>query len=230
LSLVPALSAILLSACSVDERHLELAADAGSVDEGGAGVGGAGASSAGKGGNPSGLVDGCADLDTDGVADCTTTLVQNPSFATDVSAWSAGSDSALSWDTRNALSDLPSGSAKLSSATPRASAVQCVAVPGAELVIAYASALVEAVDSGADSGQAQLEVSFFADGACGGTRVAYFTTPAMTPPNTWATVQAGSVAPVETGSASIELVGLKPDAAAEIDVYFDNVMVKTKAP
>jgi hypothetical protein len=41
---------------------------------------------------------GCADLDTDGVADCKSTLLETPSFTDDVSPWVAVGDAALSWD------------------------------------------------------------------------------------------------------------------------------------
>jgi hypothetical protein len=228
-----AVSVLLLaiSACEVDDRHLSLG------HGGTAGTANGGGDEAGEGSGPStggtssgGLVDGCADLDTDGVADCTTTLVENPTFASNVSHWIVGSDSALSWDPKNALEDVPSGSARLNVTFTRASASQCVVVQGKQLVIAYASAFVEPPEGDGDLGQAELEVSFFESDDCSGVRSGYFETPPSGVVDSWTTIQAGGLSAEETGSVSIALVGFKSGDALGLDVYFDNLMLEAKDP
>jgi hypothetical protein len=239
--------ALGLCACALDDRHLEIAPD----DEGMAGAcavresaaggstpegaGGSAAEGAGGTAAPTGLVDGCADLDTDGVADCKATLVKNPSFTSDASGWVPLGDDELIWDPKNALEDLPSGSAKLSAHTPRASAPraiasQCVPLSGAQLIIAYANAFVEPAGDAGDPAQAELEVSFFAGADCSGKRDRFFETPPSTVTGEWTTIHAGGLSDATTSSVSIALAGIKSASASELDVYFDNVMLIAKAP
>src|SRR5450432_999483 len=98
----------LLAACPIDSRRLQVAAAAGgqagsgTIRPGAAGRGSAGteqsvggadagfdsagspsAGLGGEGGQPEPTVDGCADLDMNGIADCQETLVKNPDFAQD---------------------------------------------------------------------------------------------------------------------------------------------------
>lgn len=225
-----------LCACSVDERELALGSSGGSAGASGAAGQSAGASGraggvsseGGAGGESAdGLVNGCADLDTDGVADCTTTLVKTPSFTDDVSGWSASGDAQLRWDAKNALSDRPSGSARLSASTSRAAAVQCTKVDGRQLVIAYAQVLAESVD-GETPSRGQLHVEFFESQDCTGDATGFFETPPSTQADVWTTVQAGGLSEEGAASLAISLVGLKPADAVELEVYFDNVMVKSK--
>lgn len=73
------------------------------------------------------------------------TLVQNPSFESDVGSWTAQTGASLSWDSNNALADSPSGCALLAGLEARATdsdgselleATQCVAVSGRQVVVA----------------------------------------------------------------------------------------------
>ncbi|HYQ18243.1 MAG TPA: hypothetical protein VEQ58_20855 [Polyangiaceae bacterium] len=225
---------LLSLGCSVDDRELHSDASHGgsgsdSMNGSQAGDDGPSPSGGGTAGTSSGstLVDGCADLDTDGIGDCKATLVNNGAFHEDVSDWTASPGAELIWDEKNALDDLPSGSAKLQTTASRASGTQCLSMQGARLVIAYANAFVE--DDTA-LGQAELQVSFFDSENCSGAPSLTFETPRSSSSNAWTIVQAGQVSASTTNSASIELTALKPDSAQELDVYFDNVMLKTKAP
>lgn len=227
-------------ACSVDDRELTLAMGSG----GGSGSGGAGQTAGSGGRTPSGggadagaggesadgLVDGCADLDTDGVADCTTTLVTTPSFTEDVSGWVAVDDATLTWDEKNALADVPSGSAKLTASTSRASAAQCLELPGRQLVIAYAQVLAPAAPGAEGVAQAQLRVAFFERDDCTGEPSGFFETPPSTEADVWSTVQAGGLSDEAAQSMSVALVGVKASDAQQLNVHFDNVMLKTKDP
>jgi hypothetical protein len=220
--------------CSLDDRALSVGTDqgaaAGQDDRGGA-SGSGGRGSGREGGAPggvddAGLVDGCADLDTDGVADCAVTLVQTPSFAMDVSHWQPSEGTSLSWDSKNALADLPSGSARLSSKMARPRAGQCVELAGEKLVVAWANAFVEQAPTAASPVSAQLEVSFHETDDCSGVSDHFFETPLSGALGEWSVVQAGSISPSTTRSVAISLVANKPGDVSEAVVYFDNVMLK----
>jgi hypothetical protein len=216
---------LLVSACSIDRRDLSASTAGGGAEPNPGSSAQAGAEDSTPGGVSGRLVNGCADLDTDGVADCKTTLVANPTFKETVEDWRALTETQLSWETKNALEDLPSGSAYLKGSNERAQAAQCVRLEGKRLVIAYASAFVA---TEAERGQAVLELSFFDSSDCSGESVSYFDTPPSNVTNAWTTIQAGWVSPPTTASVSVALVGLKPDGAEEIQVYFDNVMLKAQ--
>lgn len=226
---------LVLTACSVDDRPLttggggsgsESPADrGGSGDEKPSGNGGAPA----DGGEPgAGLVEGCADLDTDGVPDCTTTLVDTPTFTEDVSGWVAFEGTTLAWDAKNALGDSPSGSAKLTTTSRRAGAAQCLPLSGKRLVIAYAQALSEGAANGDTAPRALLEVSYYGTKDCEGDALNSFETPPSTDDGAWTTVQAGGLSDENTRSLSIALIGLGAEGDTGLVVYFDNVMLKTQ--
>jgi hypothetical protein len=227
------LGALALGGC-VDDRHLTPAAAAfdthgGYGDDGSGGGGGAQQATAPP--SPGDLIDGCADLDTDGVADCDATLVENASFSSDVSGWFAAGDTKLSWSRKNALDDDGSGSAKLTDASPaaaapRASAFQCVPVDGSSLIVAWANAFVEASNDSDEPAQAELELTFVDGDDCSGATSGYFETPPTRVTGGWAVVQAGALAPASTHSVAVALVGIKAPDAGDLAVYFDNIMVK----
>lgn len=221
--------------CAVDDRELRPAlGDTGGVGAFGGAPGAAGSSgsSGAAAGSPTtkGLVNGCADLDTDGIADCEVTLLGNPSFAEDVDGWTPEGATTLTWAPNNALSDVPSGSAQLSANTARATAAQCARLSGGRLVIAYASAFVEASGESDDSARVVLEASLFASHDCSGESHGYFETPPSAVQGEWTTIHAGGPSSSDTRSASLALVGAKAAAAAQVTVYFDNVMLKEQSP
>ncbi len=189
------------------------------------------------------MVDGCADLDGDGVSDCTETKIVNAVFVSDVSSWSAEAQlgdpftTSVSWDAGNAWGSVPSGSARVSvsgtvdfnGASLRA-ATQCLPVAPQELVIVYANTNV---DVGQDpAGSAEVDVSFFDSSDCSGLSTSTFSTPppADTAPGSWSTVHAGTVSGTATKSALIELGVVKPFRAVSMTARFDNVLVKVLVP
>lgn len=225
------LSAVTLGclACSVDDRQL-VPADSGPPplgrNDGPASDGSTPLTSP----DPTGLVDGCADLDTDGVGDCTVTLAQNPSFASDTSDWTAAASVSWAWAAHNALDDVPSGSGKLVVETPRGSATQCVTVASShEVVIAYASVFVEPSDDGASLNEADVSATFFASTDCSGASVGSFEAPPSAVLGAWTVVQAGGYPATPIGSISLALNAIKDSAAPAVTAYFDNVLLRTKA-
>lgn len=223
-------AAALATACGVDDRQLsgaEASSSAAGEDDGGrASVAPGNDGGAGRGDTPDGLVDGCADLDTDGVADCRVNLLENGTFARDVQGWEpSGGD--LGWDPQNALADPASGSARLRSASSNASASQCVVVPSGSLTIAYANVYVATEEGDDDPAAAVLEVSFFDAKDCSGTPSNRFETPPSASVDEWVVVQAGQVTSSTTRSLSLSLLGWRTRGSG-LDVYFDNVMLKVQ--
>lgn len=253
--------------CPVDTRRLEFASAGGGqggshvvVPTGGGLEGGRAGTSpgaAGSGGGPDQseggaagatgqfpiTVDGCPDLDENGVADCTETKVSNAEFSTDVSEWTADAQNGdpfsttLAWDPQNAGGSVPSGSAKVSvsgtldfnGASLRA-ASQCVAISAAQILIVYANARLEAGQDPAAG--AEIDVSFFDAADCSGLATSSFSTPPSepAPAATWLTLHAGSLASESTKSALIKLGVVKPFRAESITARFDNILVRVQAP
>lgn len=226
-------AAAVATACGVDDRQLSgaeassgAAGSAGDDDGRGPAPNGNDGGAGSGGDMPDGLVDGCADLDTDKVADCRVNLLENGTFASDVKGWepSAGE---LRWDPKNALADLSSGSARLRSTGSNASASQCVVVSDGSLVIAYANVYVATADGDEDPPAAELEVSFFDAKDCSGTPNHRFETPPSASVDEWLVVQAGQVTNSTTRSVSLSLLGWRTQGSG-LDVYFDNVMLKVQ--
>ncbi len=257
--------ALSMGACSLDTRALELAsseagsssseggalsnpARAGSSNAGGAGsdsnLGDAGAgSSAGGSGAQGGqtnsaqpLIDGCADLNMNQVADCNETLVSNPDMNKNVDVWAPDPDTTIGWDKGNAWGDTPSGSALVASpgvidanavGSALRAAAQCIPVAGKKLITVYANAFV---DSGQDpEGHAEVDVFFFNQPACAGTSTSGFSTPqpldAAT--DTWLTLKAGSLSSDSTQSLLVKLAISKPFHADSFRARFDNVLLRS---
>lgn len=255
--------AVCIGGCSLDTRTLALASgEAGSSSVGGAnnppqagannaggagsdsnlGDAGAGASSAGSGaqagqtGAVQPMIDGCADLNMNQIADCKETLVTNPDMNRNVDDWLADPDTTVDWDTGNAWGDTPSGSALVASpgvidanavgAALRAAA-QCVPVSGKKLITVYANAFV---DSGQDpEGHAEVDVFFFNQASCAGTSSSGFSTPQPldAPTDTWLTLKAGSLSSESTQSLLVKLAISKPFHADSFHARFDNVLLRT---
>jgi hypothetical protein len=256
--------------CSVDSRQLELAPDesgdsgspsgvsgsdgnagAGSGSAGRAGslaTGGSGGSSAGAGGGAAGMgvdeppiVDGCVDLDRNGIGDCKETLLKNADFSSDVADWTAEMDATLEWDEHDASGEEgTSGSALVSSVgvidptsdnSVLRAASQCVAVGSMQLVTAYANTFVE---PGQDqTGRAQIVVFFFDGEGCTGAFTSSFTTPQPLGTDgvgAWLELKAGSVTSLSTKSMLVKLGLSRPSKAASFHARFDNVLVRAQPP
>jgi hypothetical protein len=249
-----------LIGCSVDARQLRPASDgeAGSSSSlGGSsnqattgasaknskiyGSSGAGANSDSEGGAGGDVVqpptiatvDGCADLNGDGVADCQQTLVANATFDSNVASWHADTGASLTWDPRDSLNAGTSGTALLSAASGAfdaggsslVTASQCITVTGGQIVITYANVFI---DKGQDSsGQAAIDVDLFGAPGCAGTATSSFSTPMPenASPGVWLAEQAGLKSPNGTRSALVRLAIDKPFQADSYHARFDNILV-----
>ncbi len=188
------------------------------------------------------FVDGCADLDRNGVGDCKETLLKNADFETDISDWTAEQDTLLEWNMHDAWGvEGTSGSALVSSvgvldpnsdnAVLRA-ASQCVAVGGMQLVTVYANAFVESGQPDL-TGRAQIVVFFFDGDNCTGAFTNSFTTPQPLDTDgidTWLELKAGSVTGLSTKSILVKLGLSRAYKAESFRARFDNLLVKAQTP
>jgi len=242
--------AATLSACSLDNRHLELAvggsgsgqSGAGGNVQAGGGSGGVAGHAAGSGGVAGAApaipeVEGCADLDANKVPDCNETIALNSDFKMDALLWSADMYTSVIWNEENAAGDPPSGSALVVSegvidengiGVALRSAQQCIAIDGAKLVLVYANAFVDAGQD--EQGRAEVDVAFFDSEDCSGALSTSFSTPQPLDGGvgSWFTLKAGSVSSASTKSAQVKLGLLKPFRAKSFQARFDNVLVKTE--
>jgi hypothetical protein len=249
----------LLSACPVDDRALsENEASSGSADlavgssagaaanvTGGAGgsnpAGAAGGltdgGNAGEAGEPNSggpaLVNGCADLDNDGVSDCTETLLDNAEFDKNVTLWTAEPDASLSWDARDLLGGAGSGSALVTSFTVSDSvgdsfvaAEQCVSVRAGAILTVSASAYI---DASAVTGRAAISLWFFQSDACAGdTAAEVYKTPEQFASSKLITLQGTALVPELVQSVRVRLGVIKPFKADPFAVHFDNVLLRVR--
>jgi len=248
-----AAAAALLSACSLDNRYLELVpGGAGGAEPSGAGgsAPGDGGSTgeaghaAGRGGEAGAApalipqVEGCADLDTNKLPDCNETIALNPDFRMDALLWVPDTYSTVAWDEKNAAGDPPSGSVLVvsdgvidenGSGVALRVAQQCIPIEGAKLVLVYANAFV---DEGQDEqGRAEVDLAFFDSDDCTGALTTSFSTPQPLGASvgSWFTLKAGSVSAATTKSAYVKLALLKPFRAKSFQARFDNVLVKAES-
>jgi hypothetical protein len=233
------LTGAALAGCSLDTRQLQLGREAGGQPSAGSpsipGTGEQGGTAGQDAGAPTmpAMIDGCIDLDEDGISDCDETLVQNATFNTDVDAWHADGSAELTWDERNAADDLPSGSAQLDATGTAASgaegsatqsASQCSKVTGKHLITVYANTFVDSDRLGL----ARIDVHFFDTHACTGDYTTTFSTPQPldAASGKWLALKAGSVSGVDTKSVRVRLVVSRPLSEASVQARFDNVLLK----
>ena len=234
----------LLTACPIDDRSL-FTGSGGSAD-GGAGhaTGGGGTTSGGNpptigGSNDGGqageaddgpplFVDGCTDLDSDGVSDCTETLVENSAFKMDVAHWTAEPGVTIDWDAQDLLGAVDSGSAFVTSSGALdapgdgiAAAAQCVPVSAGQVIDIAANALI---DAGPVQGRTVLILWFFPTDTCGNAPVDVYKTSEEFATGKRITLR-GTKAVDRTGSMLVRLGVVKPFKADSFSVRFDNVLI-----
>jgi hypothetical protein len=208
----------------------QLAPSAGS-DSGGLGgqAGQAGDPGEPDGGEPS-FADGCTDLDRDGISDCTETLLQNSTFATDVVHWTPEFGITVAWDPLDLRGTTGSGSALVTSSGPLdgqgtvlAAAFQCIPVHAGKTVSAWANAQVA---PGTVSGGAALGFWFFANPDCPDESPA-FAASAESETQVGQTVilRSTQIVPEYMVSMRVRLAVVKPFTAQSFSVRYDDVLV-----
>lgn len=245
-----------LVACPVDDRRLRPEATSGAgttggsqVDAAGRGAGEAGAEPkplpaggaggeggaglAANGGEDSGpaLIDGCVDLDDNGVGDCDETLVQNGDFRTTTDKWSADVVTQITWVARNAHADAPSGAAAVSvvdtadqDGLMQSASTQCVPITAGgalEILVNFF------IPSGQGEGLAAVGLFFFEQPDCKGPVKA----PAQVSraeTDVWGLLRTTTLAPDTAASMQIRLAVSKPYRVPAFEVVFDNILVKRR--
>ena len=178
------------------------------------------------------LVDGCADLDENGAADCKESEVSNSRFVADVDGWRADTGVSISWSTRDAYGDETSGSALVEAsgtsdndALGTFPASQCVPVVPGETARLFAEVRVS---SGQGMGFAGLQVWFFDAPGCVGSLQSSLSTPYSNQLDTWLPLSGEAMVPRGAKSASVRLAVIKPFKGPLFATHFDNVLFATQ--
>jgi hypothetical protein len=232
-------SALVLAACSVDERVLTQSG----ANGGGAGAAtgssfAAGASDGGEGGVEiaplpictygASVMEGCE------------TLVENPGFASDASGWDAEMPSiTMAWNAADASSDSHSGSLAVMNALSGAAdgiadrgASQCLlTAPGRAYGFAADIYIPEGQGDGIDGGtfdaSAAVSVIFYASADCTGfSEKRSFSSDASNQAGSWSHREGRAVAPAGAQSMLVRLVTLKNFREYTFEARFDNVLVR----
>jgi hypothetical protein len=202
----------------------------GTLAMGGAGEGGAAGQAGESNGGAATFPDGCVDLDQNGVSDCTETMLDNSAFATDVSHWTAEANTTITWDAKDMLGSLQSGSALVTSSgtidapgDAFAAADQCVTVSEGQLIDIYANAEIAA---GQAAGKTAIGLWFFPADACPGDTASdvYETSEAFDTGQT-ITLRVTKLVQAQMRSMRVRLGVIKPFRAASFSVRFDNVLI-----
>jgi hypothetical protein len=198
------------------------------------GTGGGGSDAGGNGGTAAGngpeLVEGCVDLDGNGVGDCKETLLQNADFKSDVENWLVGASPQITWSELNPALDVPSGSAAVSFVSEAsdedgvigAAAAQCLRVEGDAKLELAGNAFI-----GPDQGEGLATISAwsFETDDCSGARLDAFDL-AHSQTGLWLTLRGEPTLPPATRSLLVRLGVTKAVRAATFQVLFDNVLVR----
>jgi len=176
------------------------------------------------------LVDGCSDLDTDGVSDCKETAVENFAFNSDVSSWLPEPSTDIAWTAQDLLEQPGSGSALITSSEALdadgdslVAAAQCIHVTEGKLVDVFANAYIAA---GQVAGAAALSLLFFPAADCpGDTPPSVYETPALFASEEVLTLNGKTGVPPGMVSMRVRLGVIKPFRAESFSVHFDNVLI-----
>jgi hypothetical protein len=238
----------LLWGCPVDDRILSAnLGDAGEPRAGGGSSSGGGGQAAlgsdtpsvggedaagdgGQAGGPPTFVDGCPDLDGDGVSDCTETAVKNSTFDADVSSWASESGATIAWNAKDLLDQAGSGSALVTSTgsidaagDSFVAANQCIPVSDGQVVDLVANTYI---DAGQVTGRASISLWFFPVADCpGDSSPDVFETSAVFATEKVQTLRGRKAVPAGMLSLRVRLGVIKPFQAETFSVHFDSVLV-----
>ena len=195
--------------------------------------GGSDGSNGGTAGSHGNVISGpCGDIDGNQIDDCSETLLQNSRFDLNLDHWSAEAQVTSAWDAQNATSLTTSGSAKLVNTVPVASAIgltmagaeQCLQISGGA---GYQVAARVLIPAGQGEGQAGVNLWVFGGDDCKSNFLVAIT-PAMTQTvGAWTTAQGVATLPAGAKSMIVRLVALKPFTQTQLQVSFDDVLVRT---
>ncbi len=189
-------------------------------------------SSGGTAGSHSAPVTGpCGDIDGNQIDDCSETLLQNSRFDLNLEHWSAEAQVTTAWDAQNATASTASGCAKLTNTLPVASlmgwtmagAEQCLQVQSG---LEYQIATRVFIPAGQGQGQAGINLWVFGGDDCK-SNFLVAVTPAITQTvGVWTTAQGAATLPAGAKSMIVRLVVSKPFVQADLQVSFDDVLVR----
>ena len=193
-------------------------------------AGAAGAISGDFGGQGGSGIGPCGDGDHNGIDDCAESLVQNPSFDSNVTPWTSGE-----WNASNAGAASSSGSLLVVNDLPviadtgfnLKAAEQCVQVTGDFMYRVAARVMIPPAQG---AGFAGINLWIFANDGCQGTYVTGLS-PALTQTtNAWTQLDAEFKMPTAARSMVVRLAATRPFAQEKLRVLFDDIVVKQQLP
>jgi hypothetical protein len=234
-----ALVALVVAACSVDDRRLiegDNGASGTSAWAGSTGFDAGADADADAAPAPLPICDYSAAVD----AGCDT-LVSNPGFATDTTGWDAEMPSvSMTWNPSDATATKDSGSLSVVNALSGSAngyadrgAAQCLpTTPGQAYGFAADVFIPEGQGAGLDGGSfdasAELTIIFYTMAGCAGYSTSGGISDVSTDAGAWAHREGHAVAPQDAKSMSVRLTTLKNFQQFTFEAHFDNVLVKAE--
>jgi hypothetical protein len=204
----------------------------GTAEQGGSGGSSAqgGSSSGGSSAGGGGPRTRCPDLDVNGVLDCDETLVENPTFDSDVLPWIGETSIAVDWRDTDAHGVTESGSISVENRTDvdqsgssLLAARQCVPVLGNTVYNFAVEVSVPADSMNAQGGM----ILFFYDGpVCTGDLADTPLVSNFVNSSEWTVAQKTYLTPVSAKSVMVRLVSQKMFRDPPTRVFYDNVLVR----
>lgn len=154
--------------------------------------------------------------------------LQNPTFVTDVSNWTAASDAAVSWDPLDADTSPVSGSALVTNSSTvevdSTGASQCLGNISEERPYEI-SGTIRIPSGQTTTGLAHLVVLWYGGPACSNVLDVDTSSSLLSSiTNAWEPVRGVFVSPAGTQSASLSLDVLKVEDTASLRAHFDNIV------
>ncbi|HYQ14415.1 MAG TPA: hypothetical protein VEQ58_01615 [Polyangiaceae bacterium] len=183
----------------------------------------------GGGGEPSGFA--CGDLNHNGVDDCTETLVANSRFDADAAHWDAEASLLQKWTKPNVTDS--SGALSVTNIITAAGLGGNIAVGSRQCVVAWTGQSFDVgakifIKGGQGSGEAGVNLLFFANDDCDGTFIEGKTVGNVSDVDAWRTVEDVVAVPAASRSMFVRLMVVKPLAQTSFEVLFDDVLVSEK--
>jgi hypothetical protein len=197
---------------------------------GGSGTGGSGTGGSGTGGTGTGGGSGgpCADLDNNGVSDCTESVMANSNFASDIASWNLPVTVTAQW-VANGAQGAPTGAIQANNVQFSAGGTQTVfsgpeqcvpATPGNYKM--YAQTFIATGDG---PGFVALNVLFYKGAGCTSTFLGAFQPATVSVRDVWTTIQGTAIVPAETTSMRVRLGLIKSVGEPSFKATFDNVLI-----
>jgi hypothetical protein len=220
---------------------IDAGAGAGGIAGGAGASGGSDAGTDASGGSDAGTdasgpcvgLDSSVDIDTNAIPDCEETLLENPQFAADDSAWKPQQSTIVqAFSTQDAYGHSSSGSLSVtntfmtdaSAGMGESGSVQCLPITGGAKYAAYAQYFI--ATGQATTGSAGLSALFFKNATCSGVPDSAANSAFGSATDAWSLVSETFTAPASATYVELRLNVNKPQNAGPLTVLYDNALLR----